>query len=524
MPTEPYVYNKEYKDATTGQVLRYSGPASGDPTPTPTNTPGGTFDQKVNYTPPAPAPAAPVAAPTVSRGYAGTTFAPGGALDTTPVDETAIRERARSEVQAQIDAVNELAASELQAAAQRGAGRLGQTRAMGAATGVLGSPTGEAQRQGTEAVNVQEENAIKAAKAERISNILAGVNTRADTLVQNAKTLASTNAEKYMGFLKEESTRSKEDMKMLAAAGATLDSAQRQKLIDQTGYDSQTFDTLYKSMNIANASDIINKDKPQIIGNKAVFFRQTKKPDGTLSIEPVELTLPENPNKEIKDTVARDDGIYVFYTDGTYKRVGEPKATSGGTEQLYSGLSPTTATAVRGKVSKFASDQNITNFSTVQDGYNFSQSLATDTKNPADDQALIYSLAKALDPGSVVREGEYATAQKYAQSWINAYGKGISQALLGTGFLSEKARENIKKTITQKYTSQKKSYDQTVKSYTEGINALTGRADGSKFLTDYVTPDSETGGTTQMIGPDEVAYSVPNDQVEAFIAAGGKRQ
>ncbi len=65
----------------------------------------------------------------------------------------------------------------------------------------------------------------------------------------------------------------------------------------------------------------------------------------------------------------------------------------------------------------------------------------------------------------------------------------MSEALLGIGFLSEAARTNVKKTIEQKYASSKRSYDQTVSSYATGIDALTGRGNGSKFLSDYVTPE-----------------------------------
>lgn len=160
-------------------------------------------------------------------------------------------------------------------------------------------------------------------------------------------------------------------------------------------------------------------------------------------------------------------------------------------DQLYGGLSTPTATAVRARVAKFSTEPVITNFSTVQEGYNFAKSLSDTTQNPADDQALIYSLAKALDPGSVVREGEYATAQKYAQSWIQAYGKGITQALAGTGFLSEDARRNIKKTIEQKYQASKRSYDNLYNQYKTGINNLTGRGDGEQFLIDYITPTQD---------------------------------
>lgn len=198
------------------------------------------------------------------------------------------------------------------------------------------------------------------------------------------------------------------------------------------------------------------------------------------------------------------------------------------TEQLYQGLSGPTATAVRAKVSKFSTEPIIQNFATIQEGRNFAQSIDTNTKNPADDQALIYSLAKALDPGSVVREGEYATAQKYAQSWIKAYGKGVTQAIAGTGFLSKEARENIKKTIDGKYQSSLKSYENLQKSYTDGINNLTGRTDAEKFLVDYAisapSSTSQTGAKTIDVGGKSyIVGQVYNDGTANWIVdANGK--
>lgn len=187
----------------------------------------------------------------------------------------------------------------------------------------------------------------------------------------------------------------------------------------------------------------------------------------------------------------------------------------GGDAPLYNGLSSPTATAVRGIVSGFKSEPQLTNFATIQDGYNFTQMINTDTKNPADDQALVYALAKALDPGSVVREGEYKTALTYSQSWAKAYGKSVEQAVAGTGFLSKTARENIKNVIETKYLSSKKSYDNLYGSYAAQINNLTGREDGSKFLRDYAVNTSSslipykvgdtgktTGGTGFTILPD----------------------
>lgn len=160
-------------------------------------------------------------------------------------------------------------------------------------------------------------------------------------------------------------------------------------------------------------------------------------------------------------------------------------AGTGADAPLYSGLNSATATAVRAQVNAFKSEPVVQNFAVIQEGRNFAGSLSDTTTNPVDDQALIYSLAKALDPGSVVREGEYATAQKYAQSWISAYGKGVTQAIAGTGFLTEKARRQIKDTIEAKYKASLSSYDNLHNQYISGVNNLTGRDDGSKFLRNY---------------------------------------
>lgn len=196
--------------------------------------------------------------------------------------------------------------------------------------------------------------------------------------------------------------------------------------------------------------------------------------------------------------------------------------TNGDNQQLYAGLKPQTATAVRGQVSAFKSEPTIQNFAVVQEGRNFAQSLSDTTKNPADDQGLIYSLAKALDPGSVVREGEYATAQKYAQSWVKAYGKGVEQALLGTGFLSVEARKNIKKTIESKYNASRRSYDNLYNQYTGGINNLTGRNDGTLFLRDYIVPEQETPvNDITSLSDEDFLSSIPTEEADNKSFFGG---
>lgn len=249
-----------------------------------------------------------------------------------------------------------------------------------------------------------------------------------------------------------------------------------------------------------------------IVGKAVELYQNEKDLQKDLLYKAIELRQQEIENQKQEAVkgfeLSQGQSRYEYNPEtGQYEVVAsvapkaDAKSVTDAKDQLYSGLSSSTGTAVRAKVSKFSSEPIIQNFATIQEGYNFASSLSDTTKNPADDQALIYSLAKALDPGSVVREGEYATAQKYAQSWVNAYGKSITQALLGTGFLSREARENIKKTISSKYNSSKKSYENLYKNYTTGINNLTGRTDGEKFITDYVTPTTGNELTINNLPP-----------------------
>lgn len=60
------------------------------------------------------------------------------------------------------------------------------------------------------------------------------------------------------------------------------------------------------------------------------------------------------------------------------------------------------------------------------------------------DLALIVSLAKLLDPGSVVREGEYKTAAEAAMGWLRSLWQKLEKETIGSApFLSEDARKYI---------------------------------------------------------------------------------
>ena len=120
--------------------------------------------------------------------------------------------------------------------------------------------------------------------------------------------------------------------------------------------------------------------------------------------------------------------------------------------------------------------------------------ISPQSKNPADHQAVIYSFAKALDPESVVREGEYATVKKYAQSITDRYGKEIQNAILGTGFLSQGAIRNIQTTMNNLEQSRRPQYEKAYSERARVINNIAGADVAGQVLIDYTpTSPSQTG-------------------------------
>lgn len=148
-------------------------------------------------------------------------------------------------------------------------------------------------------------------------------------------------------------------------------------------------------------------------------------------------------------------------------------------------LNPQQSTALNQIAGAFDNEQTVKTFNKIQEANTFVKSLDPNSQNPADDQALIYQFAKAMDPDSAVREGEYATVQKYAQSWADTFGFNVQRVAAGTEFLTPSSRENIKATIEKNFQARKKAYDNVYNEYGRRINERLNINDGSKYLTQY---------------------------------------
>lgn len=153
-------------------------------------------------------------------------------------------------------------------------------------------------------------------------------------------------------------------------------------------------------------------------------------------------------------------------------------------------LTPQQSTSVRSIAGAFDSEPTVKRFGQLQEANSFVQSLDPNTQSASDDQGLVYAFAKAMDPDSAVREGEYATVQKYAQSWASTFSFDAQRVVDGVEFLTPEARINLKNAINSKYMATKKSYDKVYDEYGRRINETANVNNGTKYLTQYALPTS----------------------------------
>lgn len=123
------------------------------------------------------------------------------------------------------------------------------------------------------------------------------------------------------------------------------------------------------------------------------------------------------------------------------------------------------------------------------------QRIIDSAKNPtaAGDLSLIYNYMKMLDPGSTVREGEFATAQNAGslpQSIIGQYNKIVS----GERF-DPTLRKDFVDRASQLYMGQKKRHDERIKEFQRV--AIESRLNPSNVIVNVSTPEGGFGGQSE---------------------------
>jgi hypothetical protein len=128
-----------------------------------------------------------------------------------------------------------------------------------------------------------------------------------------------------------------------------------------------------------------------------------------------------------------------------------------------------------------------TDFRTVQDAHN-KIIEASKTPTGAADMSLLYSYVKLLDPGSVVRESEFATAA--ASGSLGERMQGLVQRVLSGQRLPDSLRKDFIDQANSIYGAQKKGYDNITSQY-ETLAKNYG-VDPKNVTTRFDTPGTAT--------------------------------
>ena len=177
-----------------------------------------------------------------------------------------------------------------------------------------------------------------------------------------------------------------------------------------------------------------------------------------------------------------------------------------GLDSVLSGLSAAGASRVNKLADSFDSHPLVKTYNEMQRAALDVQALGKvieankGVAKAGEDLQLVYMMAKAMDPESVVREGEYATAQKYLSSMLQGVNYQASRFTKDTPseFLTPAARKIVMDAVNRKYNANKTQYTNLKNQTIKKINDVKGDGSdiGGRLLTDYEGAEGGSGSSS----------------------------
>lgn len=184
--------------------------------------------------------------------------------------------------------------------------------------------------------------------------------------------------------------------------------------------------------------------------NKTLTWMKENRPDLAAMVE-AGMPIPEawaqvlnpkkNERKTVQDAYGRqryvDTGEYVFQDESQLGQPGKPFIDPKKGYENEQGIRK-----------EYDSQDNVKNYTKVRDSYEKIRTAAATDSGPGD-LALIFNYMKMLDPGSVVREGEFATAQN--SGGVSETVRNYYNAVISGERLSPELRAQFVKSAEQIY-------------------------------------------------------------------------
>ena len=196
---------------------------------------------------------------------------------TSQVNEEAIRTATRARIQGQIDAINGAVSDQIANFRNTtGKNRQGQSYALAAAGGRIGSATGESEFQTTENYNNQEAQTYQDDANVKISQLLGGATRDATAEIEARRTAIQQGADKYFEFLDNQGKQKRDQVsafiKNMLALGVdptSLSDSDFQKLQDQYGFSRDQLTSLYNDGKTQKEQQDLQTQKTQSELDKA---------------------------------------------------------------------------------------------------------------------------------------------------------------------------------------------------------------------------------------------------------------
>ena len=178
-------------------------------------------------------------------------------------------------------------------------------------------------------------------------------------------------------------------------------------------------------------------------------------------------------------------------------------------------------TTVNSIAGAFDNEAIVKSYNVMNEGYQTVSTIGVNTKSPADDIAFIYAFAKIMDPNSVVREGEYNTIQKYAQTWAANFGFKAQRIFSNTNFLTSDAKQKMLNALKPKVDTITSQYNNLYKEYQRQVNdAYAGKP---RQITNYAGGNNQYEDRINVVSPDGVQGDIPASQLQEALDNGYKQ-
>lgn len=262
----------------------------------------------------------------------------------------------------------------------------------------------------------------------------------------------------------------------------------RQKRIQsvENRYESKTSTLTTQMKNMETLYEKGQQEVQFIAGQAMEASHQQAVLDQAWSIKAMELAQKEAEAAQSKHSPAYvewQDAVGTGYT-GSFSQYQTEDANRKARAMGNGGLTPGQVnTTVNSIASAFDNEPTVKEYNTIKrniDTYNNLGNSATD------DIQRVYTFAKVADPGSAVKEGEYASIEKYSQAVLQRVGLKVERVFSATGILTPEARTAMGKTLQTSLDASKRAYDQVNSEYQRQIDdAYAGKA---RTITQYTPP------------------------------------